>query len=149
MSHLRIPVAVFVLLLATQCCCCCQMLGIGGVEFTTGDFTDVPRYPGSLQTTESNILFDLLLGIFDPLGDVEWKHYTTGDSQDRVLDWYEENLPGYGWELSDDEEQSNNLTFRNTDDPTVMLAIVAEGPFDLETQDTHILIGRIDILGGD
>jgi hypothetical protein len=148
MNHLSIPLAVFVLL-ATQCCCCCGLGGLlGGPEFTTGDFPNVPQYPGSVQTTESNILFDSMLGAFEVFGDAEWKHYTTGDSKRRVLSWYEENLPDHGWRISDDE-QSDSLTFLNTDDPTVMLVVLAAGPLDLTTQDTDILIGRIDVLSGE
>jgi hypothetical protein len=125
---------------------------LGGVEFTTGDFADVPAYPDSTQTTESISEIEAMMGFFNLIpGDATWKHYTTSDSESDVLDWYENVLPTYGWEESSSEEYSGTSSSENTlvyakeaDDATVMLFIIAL-PDIGDTGDNHIIIGRIEI----
>lgn len=147
MSIFKVPLAVAVLVLALSCCCCLGTL-FGEPEFTTGNFSDVPSYPDALQTTDSNALYDSLLAPFEVFGEVEWKHYTTIDSEHEVLVWYEETLPEYGWSLHE-STQTNGLTFMKVDDDLVMLAVLATDSLDLDSNDTHILVGRITPFGED
>lgn len=148
MSYLKIPLALLVLATIFGTCCCGALSGLTGVKFTDGDFGDVPPYPGSSQTTESNDALGLMTMAFNLIpGDAEWKHYTTGDSEDDVLDWYLDNMPRQGWEeiSSEDMEvqtQSENAVFFAKSD--TMLVIFAVAGID-DTGDTHIIVGRIEI----
>lgn len=136
----------------TGCCCPLEML-FGETEFTTGDFSDAPAYPGSTQSTETNEAIDLLTGFSSIVSsEAEWKHYTTGDSESDVLDWYKDRLPTYGWEEASAEQvgtqSENTLVFTNEDEPNMMLVVIAVSGID-ETDDTHIIIGRLTINMGE
>jgi hypothetical protein len=140
---------VLSVVLAIMASCCCPLAGLlGGAEFTAGDFSDVPAYPGSTQSTESNAAIGAMVGVFSMMGgEAEWKHYITTDSENDVLDWYEGELPGYGWTMASEDELEgveNGLLFWKDDDPSVMLAILALSAMD-ESGDTDIVVGRIDI----
>jgi hypothetical protein len=146
MSYLKIPLALLTLAVIFGTCCCGALSGLAGVEFTAGDFGDAPPYPGSSQTTESNDALGLMTMAFNLIpGTTEWKHYTTGDSEDDVLDWYSDNMPRQGWEeiSSDDMEiqtQSENAVFFAKSN--MMLVVFAVADID-DTGDTHIVVGRI------
>ena len=148
MSYLKIPLALLALVIIFGTCCCGALGGLAGVEFTDGDFGDVPPYPGSSQTTESNDALGLMTMAFSFIpGDKEWKHYTTSDSEDDVLDWYSVNMPRQGWEeiSSEDMEvqtQSENAVFFAKNN-TILVVFAVAGIDD--TGDTHIIIGRIEI----
>jgi hypothetical protein len=146
MSYLRIPLALLALVTIFGACCC-GLIGnlIGGVEFTAGDFSDVPPYPNATQTTESSDAINAMTMVFKLIpGEAEWKHYTTGDSEDDVLEWYKEQLPRHGWDEASSEDigqvQTEGGAFFVKDN--TMLVIFAAPNLD-DTGDTHILIGRI------
>jgi hypothetical protein len=137
---------------ATIAACCCSGLGglLGGVEFTTGDFADVPSYPGSTQTTDNISGVETMLGIFNLIGESEWKHYKTPDPDSDILDWYEKVLPTHGWEEASAEDfgstsSENTLVYtKEAGDATVMLLIMVLPDTD-DTGDHHIVIGRIEL----
>jgi hypothetical protein len=131
--------------------CCCPLTGLlGGAEFTAGDFPDVPAYPGSTQSTESNAAIGAMVGVFSLMGgEAEWKHYVTADSENDVLDWYADELPGYGWTMASEDELEdveNGLLFWKDDDPSVMLAVLVLSALD-ESGNLDIVIGKIDVAG--
>jgi hypothetical protein len=148
MSYLKVPLALLALAIVFGTCCCGALGGLVGVEFTTGDFADVPPYPGSTQTTESNDTLGLMTMAFSLIpGEAEWKHYTTDDSESDVLDWYADNMPDQGWEEISPEDmevqtQSENAIFFAKSN--VMLVVFAVSGID-DTGDTHIIVGRIVI----
>ena len=150
---MSIKISLALVAFATIVACCCSGIGglLGGIEFTTGDFADVPAYPGSTQTTESISEIEAMLGFFNLIpGDATWKHYTTTDSESDVLDWYEKKLPTHGWEEGSAEEYGGTSSSENTliygkeaGDDTVMLIIMS---LDIgDDGDNHIIIGRIEI----
>jgi hypothetical protein len=151
MSSLKIPLALSVIVIALFAACCCSGLGglgglLGGVEFTTGDFVDVPAYPGSAQTTDSVEGVDTVLGFLNFIpGDKEWKHYTTNDSESDVLDWYADALPSEGWEESSPEdvevEYENSAFYTKTDGSDDVMLFIMVFP-DTEN---HIIIGRVQL----
>jgi hypothetical protein len=148
MNYLKVPLALLALAIVFGTCCCGALGGLVGVEYTAGDFADVPPYPGSTGTTESSDALNLMTMAFSLIpGDAEWKHYTTDDSESDVLDWYAEKLPHQGWEEISSEDmqvqtQSENAVFFVKND--VMLVIFAVPDID-DTGDTHVLIGRIEM----
>ncbi len=155
MSSLKIPLALSVVVTALIAACCCSGLGglgglLGGVEFTTGDFADVPSYPGSTQTTDSVSGMEGIMAVFKLIpGDAEWKHYTTTDSADDVLGWYADELPSLGWEEASSEDMQTsyeNSAFyaKTVGDTEVMLFILALPDVD-NTGYNHIVVGRIEL----
>jgi hypothetical protein len=148
MSSLKIPLALSAIVIALIAACCCSGLGglLGGVEFTTGDFGDVPAYPGSVQTIDSVEGVDTALGFLNFIpGDKEWKHYTTNDSESDVLDWYADVLPSEGWEESSAEDvetsYENSAFYAKTDGSDEVMLFIMVFP-DAEN---HIIIGRINL----
>ena len=153
MSHLRLPLVLSVLIAALSTCCCPLGGLIGGAEFTTGDFANVPAYPGSTQTTEANAAVSAMTMVFSFVAEeIEWKHYVTTDSESDVLDWYE--LPDYGWGTASGEDLGNvetegGLIFSKEDDPEVLLVIFAITGLEEGSSDTHVVVGRIRIADED
>ena len=151
MSSLKISLALSVVVIALIAACCCSGLGglgglLGGVEFTTGDFVDVPAYPGSAQTTDSVEGVDTALGFLNFIpGEKEWKHYTTNDSESDVLDWYTDVLPSEGWEEASAEDMEtsyeNSAFYSKMDGSDEVMLFVMVFP-DTEN---HIIIGRIKL----
>lgn len=149
---MSVKISLALVAFVTIAACCCSGLGglLGGVEFTTGDFADVPPYPGSTQTTESISELEAMMSFFNLIpGDATWKHYTTADSDSDVLAWYENVLPTHGWEEASSEDlgtsSENTLVYeKGTGDSTVMLIIMAL-PDVGDTGDNHIIIGRIEM----
>ena len=147
---MSVKISLALVAFATIAACCCSALGglLGGVEFTTGDFADVPPYPGSSQTTDSIAGVETMLGVFNLIGESEWKHYKTPDSESDILDWYEEVLPTRGWEEASAEDvgstsAENTLVYAKEDgDSAVMLLIMAISD---DAGDNHIIIGRIQM----
>ena len=153
MKHLKLALILGVLAPTLTACCCPfgsfgSLLG-GGAEFTTGDFADVPAYPGSAQTTESDPVLGIMVTALSFIAEEsEWKHYTTTDSDYDVLSWYADELPGYGWITASSEdlgvETEGGLVFENTSELDVLLFVFATP--DVEGDDeTHILLGRIRV----
>jgi hypothetical protein len=150
MNHWKFLLVLPVLAVTLTACCCPLGTIFGETKFTTGDFDDVPAYPGSTQTTESNPAVSAMTTIFSLIAEeVEWKQYTTTDSETDVLTWYEGTLPSYGWIVASEEdlgdiEMEGGLVFVKADDPEVMLAVFTmpdvEGGGEM-----YILIGRIRI----
>lgn len=142
-------VLAVVAVLLTGCCCCPVTLPFGNVEFTTGDFPNVPIYPGASQTTESNILINAMVAGFNVLAEEsEWKHYLTADSEEQVLNWYSRTMPDYGWvgialdsTGADVGVSVGALAFANINEPNRPLYIVTLP--DPDIGQTHIIIGRI------
>jgi hypothetical protein len=154
MNSLKIPLALSVIVIALIAACCCSGLGglLGNIEFTAGDFADVPSYPGSAQTTDSvsGSGMEAVMTIFNLIpGEAEWKHYTTTDSEDDVLDWYAEELPSQGWEEASSEDMEisseNSLFYEKTvgDTGVMLLVLVLPDPDDSDLN--HILVGRIEL----
>ena len=151
MSSLKVPLALSVIAIALIAACCCSGLGglgglLGGVEFTTGDFVDVPAYPGSTQTTDSVEGVDTALSFLNFIpGEKEWKHYTTTDSESDVLDWYADVLPSEGWEEASAEDMEtsyeNSAFYAKTDGSDEVMLFIMVFP-DAEN---HIIIGRINL----
>jgi hypothetical protein len=147
---MSVKISLALVAFVTIAACCCSGLGglLGGVEFTTGDFADVPPYPGSTQTTDTVSGVETMLGLSNLLGESEWKHYETPDSESDILDWYEKVLPTHGWEEAEAEDfgstsSENSLVYaKGEGDSTVMLLIMALPDVD-DTGDNHIIIGRI------
>lgn len=148
MSYLRVGLVLSLLAAALVACCCCLNVLGGNVEFTTGDFSDVPVYPGASQTTETNSMIGTVTGIFALLArDAEWKHYTTSDPEADVLEWYSDTLPNYGWTDASGQygtsSSEGSLAFVSEDDPSLLLVIFA-GPLS-DGGVTDIIIGRMHI----
>ncbi|MBW1811856.1 MAG: hypothetical protein JRI70_04700 [Deltaproteobacteria bacterium] len=153
MNHLKFTLILGALAITlTACCCPCgslvPLLG-SEAEFTTGDFADVPAYPGSTQTTESDPILGVMVTALSFIAEEsEWKHYTTTDSDSDVLNWYGDELPGYGWSAASGEnldvKKEGGLIFEKEEDPEVHLFILAASDID-GGDETHILIGRIRI----
>jgi hypothetical protein len=147
---MSVKISLALVAFATIAACCCSALGglLGGVEFTTGNFADVPPYPGSSQTTETIPEVETVLGVFNLIGTAEWKHYETPDSESDILDWYEKVLPTHGWEEANAEDVGgtsgeNTLVYAKEEgDSSAMLLIMA---FSDDAGDNHIIIGRIEI----
>ncbi len=155
MSHLKLPLVLSVLIAALSTCCCPLGGLIGGAEFTTGDFANVPAYPGSTQTTEANAAVSAMTMVFSLVAEeIEWKHYVTTDSESDVLDWYEDVLPDHGWSTTSGEglgdvETEGGLIFSKEDDPEVLLVIFAITGLEEGSSDTHVVVGRICIADED
>ncbi len=154
MSHWKLPLSVGTLVM-TFAVCCCSSLGAltGQTEFTTGDFADVPAYPGATQSTESDQALSTMTKVFALVAEeTEWKHYVTRGSPDDVVDWYEDTLPDYGWVTASAEtggvQTENALFFAKEDDPNVMLVIFAV-PNSQDSNKTDIVIGRVRISSED
>jgi hypothetical protein len=150
MNRWKFLLVLPVLAAALTACCCPLGTIFGETKFTTGDFADVPAYPGSTQTTESNPAASAMTTVFSFIAEeAEWKQYKTSDSETDVLNWYENTLPDYGWVAASGEdlgdvEMEGGLIFVNQNDPEVML-VVFVAP-DLEGGgEISILIGRIRI----
>ncbi len=152
MNSLKIPLALSVIVIALIAACCCSGLGglLGGVEFTTGDFADVPSYPGSTQTTDSVSGMEAMMAVFNLIpGEAKWKHYTTTDSEDDILDWYAEELPSQGWEEASSEDMEisyeNGAFYAKTvgDTDVMLFFLVLPDPDDSDLN--HILVGRIEL----
>lgn len=149
---MSVKISLALVAFVTIAACCCSGLGglLGGVEFTTGDFADVPSYPGSSQTTDSVAGVETALSFFNLIGESEWKHYKTPDSESDILDWYEKVMPTHGWEEASAEDfgstgAENTLAYEKEEgDSTVILIIMALSDVD-DTGDSHIIIGRIEI----
>lgn len=147
---MSVKISLALVAFATIAACCCSALGglLGGVEFTTGDFADVPSYPDSSQTTETISEIETVLGVFNLIGEAEWKHYQTPDSESDILAWYEKVLPTHGWEEAEAEDiggtsGENTLTYvKEEGNSSVMLLVMA---FSDDADDNHIIIGRIEI----
>jgi hypothetical protein len=155
MSSLKAPLVLSGITIALVAACCCSGLGglgglLGGVEFTTGDFADVPSYPGSAQTTDSVAGMEGMMAVFNLIpGDAEWKHYTTTDSESDVLNWYADKLPSFGWEEASSEDMGTsyeNSAFyaKSVGDTGVMLVVLALSDVD-NSGYNHIIIGRIEM----
>lgn len=149
MTHWKLPLTLSVLVATLASCCCPLGDLLGETEFTTGDFADVPAYPGSVQITESDTAVSAMTRVFSLIAEeAEWKHYTTSDSASDVLDWYESNLPEHGWAAVSDEdlgteyESENGLFFVKANDPQVMVIVLAVPDFEGGSE-VHIIIGRI------
>lgn len=151
MSSLKIPLVLSVIVIALIAACCCSGLGglgglLGEIEFSTGDFVDVPAYPDSTQTTDSVSGLEGLMSVFKFIpGEAEWKHYTTTDSADDVLDWYSDELPSEGWQEATDEDMETsyeNSAFyaKSVGDTEVMLFILV-----LPGDPNDIVVGRIEL----
>jgi hypothetical protein len=152
MSSLKIPLLLSIVAGALVAACCCSGLGglLGDVEFTTGDFADVPGYPGSTQTTDSVAGMEGMMAVFRFIpGEAEWKHYTTADSDDDILDWYADELPSRGWEKASSEDvevsyQNSGFYTKTVGDTDLMLFIlILPDPDDSDLN--HILVGRIEL----
>ncbi|MBN1812939.1 MAG: hypothetical protein JXA14_13980 [Anaerolineae bacterium] len=155
MSSLKIPLALSVIAIALIAACCCSGLGglgglLGGVEFTTGEFADVPSYPNSTQTTDSVSGLEGMMAVFKFIpGEAEWKHYTTTDSEDDVLAWYADELPSQGWQEASSEDMETsyeNSAFyaKSVGDTEVMLFVLVLPDVD-DSGHNHIIIGRIEL----
>ena len=149
MSSLKISLALSAVIIALIAACCCGGLGglLGGIEFTAGDFADVPSYPGSTQSTDSVEGVDTVLSFLNLIpGEKEWKHYITTDSESDVLDWYADVLPSEGWEESSTEdvetEYENSASYTKMDGSDSLMLFVMVLPDD----ENHIIIGRIKIV---
>jgi hypothetical protein len=146
-AKISLALAAFV----TVAICCCSGLGglLGGVEFTTGDFADVPGYPNSTQTTDPVSGLEGMMAVFRFMpGEAEWKHYKTTDSESDVLDWYENVLLTYGWDVSSEDTGTSyeNSAFyaKMVGDTEVMLVVLVLPDTD-NTGYNHIVIGRIEM----
>ena len=147
---MSVKISLALVAFATIAACCCSAIGglLGGVEFTTGDFADVPPYPDSSQTADSVPEIETALSVFNLIGEAEWKHYETPDSESDILAWYEKVLPTHGWEEAEAEDfgstsGENTLVYaKGEGDSAVMLLIMA---FSDDAGDNHIIIGRIKI----
>jgi hypothetical protein len=155
MSSLKIPLVLSVIVIALIAACCCSGLGglsglLGGVEFTTGDFADVPSYPNSTQTTDSVSGLEGMMAVLQFIpGEAEWKHYTTTDSEDDVLDWYAGELPSLGWQEASSEDmevsyESSAFYAKTVGDTEVMLFVLALPDVD-DSGHNHIVIGRVEL----
>ena len=147
----KIPLMLSFVAAVVIAACCCSSIGglLGGVEFTTGDFSDVPSYPGASQTTDTVPGIEGAMTVFKLIpGTSDWKHYTTTDSDDDILDWYEDTLGNYGWVTSDEYDSSqseNTLAFvKESGDQAIMLFVmIMPDPDDSDVN--HIILGRIEI----
>jgi hypothetical protein len=135
----------------TACCCPCGALIDGSIlgqaNFTTGDFVDAPAYPGATQTTETDTAINAMIAAMTLLSEEsEWKHYTTGDSPDDVLAWYEAELPTYGWFVGDfeDAQVEGALFFIKATEPNTALYLIALEDFEGGNV-THIILGRVQL----
>jgi hypothetical protein len=155
MSNLKVPLALSVMTAALIVACCCAGLGdlgglLGGVEFTTGDFADVPGYPGSTQTTDSIPGMEGMMAAFSLVpGEAEWKHYTTTDSQDAVLGWYADELPSDGWEQASSEDMDisyeGGAFYAKTAGSTDVMLFILVLPDTDDSDLNHIIIGRVEL----
>lgn len=152
MSHLKITLVLVLLVAATTTACCCPLGSLlGEAEFTEGDFTDVPAYPGASQTTESNTAINLMVTPISLVAeDVEWKHYTTDDAEGEILSWYQDRLPNRGWSEATAEDLGNVetegvLIFSKDDEPDTLLVVMAVSGLEEGDSATHILIGRMTV----
>jgi hypothetical protein len=131
----------------TGCCCCPCDAVLPQAEFTTGDFPDVPVYPGATLTTETDaVISAAVLATSFVVEEGEWKHYISTDSSGAILDWYAGVLPDYGWLLADIEDVNieNGLVFASVREPSMALLLFTLP--DLEGGDrTHLVVGRVRI----
>ncbi len=147
---MSVKISLALVAFVTIAACCCSGLGglLGGAEFTTGDFADVPAYPGSTQTTDTISGVETMLGVFNLIGESEWKHYKTPDSESDILDWYEKVLPTHGWEEASAEDmgttsyENSAVYAKEVGSDSVMLFVMVLPDVD-DTGDNHIVIGRI------
>lgn len=150
MGHWRLPLIVGGVVLAVAACCCGSLGGLmGQTEFTTGDFADVPAYPGATQSTEADQTLSTMTKVFALVGqDAEWKYYVTTGSADEVMDWYADTLPDYDWVTASMEgtnvQTQNTLIYAKADDPGVMLVIFVV-PNSEDSSQVDILIGRMRV----
>jgi hypothetical protein len=152
MSHWKMPLVIGALVITVAACCCGSLGALTGqTEFTTGDFADVPAYPGSTQTTESDQAINTMTRLFALVAqEAEWKHYVTTDAQSDVVDWYKNALPDYGWTTASNTSipTQNGLVYVREDDSSVMLAIFVL-PNSQDSSKTDIIVGRVRVSSGD
>lgn len=152
MSHWKLPLIVGTWIITLAACCCSSMGGLTGqTEFTTGDFGDVPAYPGASQSTEADQALSMMTKVFALVAqEAEWKHYVTTDSPDDAMSWYRDVLSDYGWETASMEgvQTQNALIFAKEDDPNVILAVFAV-PNSQDSNKTDIVIGRMRVSSED
>jgi len=148
MKKMLIVCLLGVLAAALSGCCCPLDMLISETEFTSGDFADVPAYPGSSQSTESDAAIDAMTTVMNLVADeAEWKHYITSDGERDIADWYEDNLPSHGWlaytgDAVDDADMGSTLLFQKEGDADVLLVLFV---LPDEDGDSHIIIGRLAV----
>jgi hypothetical protein len=105
---------VLVLVFPSLACNLCGGLNpsglLGGGNFTTGDFPDVPAYPGATLTTtvpEEVKAITIPFQFIDK--NAEWKCYKTADGQQAVVNWYTQNMGGTGWNKAEMSQQPGGV----------------------------------------
>lgn len=104
-----------------------------------GGFTwdDMPTYPGASQIAKGSWMEPPQEG---ELHKVEWRHYQTGDSQDKVFAFYKSAMPGKGWQQMMEMEMEEVSWFFYTKNNEKDVAWVYVGEGDGKTM-IHLMRG--------